>query len=152
MFDSSFSDLGLDVAEYFKGLNFTWMIASILPLLIIIPIYRSLRTFRTPRLQGPRSESFILGIAKKIFPSANLALIYQDWERMYGPVYEIPLGFGFTHVVLNDPKALTHLFSKDTTTYHQPARQKAMGRKLVSVYSTAFSQTVVLFSSSLATY
>ena len=140
MFNLDFMDLaGLDVTEYIKGLNSTTTIISILALLIIIPVYRSFRGLRTPRLQGPPSESFILGSARKIFPSTNLALVYQDWERTYGPVYQIPLGFGSTHIVLTDLKALTHFFSKDTTTYYQPARQKDMGRKLVSVYSTAFS-------------
>jgi len=144
MFTLNFSDLWLDVAEYFKGNS--RMVTSILVLLVIIPIYRSRRGLRTPRLQGPRSESFILGNARKIFPSTNLSLVYQDWERTYGPIYEIPTGFGSKHVVLSDLKALTHLFSKDTMTYYQPARQKAMGRKLVSVCSTAFSRIVSLIS------
>lgn len=125
-----FSDLGLDIAQCFRGFNSTIMIASVLALLIIIPIYNSLRGLRTPRLQGPRSESFIFGNTRKIFPSTNLALVYQDWEQTYGPVYEIPTGFGSNHVVLSDLKAITHLFSKDTTTYCIPARTSALACKL----------------------
>lgn len=129
MLNLNISHLGFDVAEYFKSLNSTRIITSILALLIIIPIYRRVRCLRTPRLQGPRSQSFIFGNTKNIFPSTNLALVYQNWERTYGPVYEIPTGFGSSHVVLNDLKAITQLFSKDTTTYCLPARQKAVTRK-----------------------
>jgi len=145
MFNLNFSNLWLDVAKCFKGSS-TGVITSILTLLVVIPIYRSRRCLRTPRLQGPRSESFIFGNTKKIFPSTNLGLVYQDWERTYGPVYEIPTGFGSNHVVLSDLKAITHLFSKDTTTYYLPARLSALGRKLVSVCSTAFSRAVSFIS------
>ena len=140
MFNFNFGDLELDVAEHMKGFDSTKMITSLLALLIIISIYR--RGLRTPKLQGPRSESFIFGNNKKIFPSTNLAVVFQEWERTYGPVYEIPTGFGSNHVVLSDLKAITHLFSKDTTTYCLPARVSALACKLVSVCSTVFFRLV----------
>jgi hypothetical protein len=144
MFNFDFIDLELDVAEHLKGFDSTKMIISLLALLIIISIYR--RGLRTPKLQGPRSESFIFGNTRNIFPSTNLTLVYQEWERTYGPVYEIPTGFGSNHVVLSDLKAITHLFSKDTSTYYLPARQKAVTRKSVRVCSTACSRTVRSYS------
>ena len=131
----NFSDLGLDIAQYF---NLTIMITSVLALLIVIPIYCSFRGLRTPRLQGPRSQNFIFGNTRNIFPSTNLTLVYKNWERTYGPVYEIPTGFGSSHVVLSDLKAITQLFSKDTTTYCMPARQKAVARKSVRICFTTF--------------
>ena len=144
MFSFDLIDLGFDVTERFKGLNSTTLITFLLALVIIISIYR--RGLRTPKLQGPRSESFIFGNTRNVFPSTNLTLVYQDWERTYGPVYEIPTGFGSNHVVLSDLKAIIHLFSKDTSTYHLPARQKAVTRKSVRVCSTACSRTLRSYS------
>ncbi|KAK2467617.1 hypothetical protein APHAL10511_000472 [Amanita phalloides] len=136
MFSLNFSDLWLDGAEYLKS-NLTSKISSILALLVvvIVAVYRRRRGLGTPRLQGPRSESFIFGKSKTVFPSTKLSVVYRDWERTYGPVYEIPTGFGSKEVILGDLKALIHLFSKDTTTYYQPARVKAVTRKTVRVFA-----------------
>ena len=127
-------DLWLNVTNYLKLTPTT----SVLALLVAICIYQSCRRLRTPRLQGPPSQSIGFGITKKVFPSSDVGFVYQDWERTYGPVYEIPASFGSRHVVLSDPKAIAHFFSKDTTTYHQPAVQRAGGRRLVSVCPPAF--------------
>src|ERR1700733_2749054 len=132
----NFSDLWLDVTKYLS----LGTITSALALLVAIRIYQSRRRLRTPQLQGPRSQGFLFGITKKVFPSSDIGFVYQDWERTYGPVYEIPASFGSRHVVLSDPNAIAHFFSKDTTTYHQPAVQRAGGRRLVSVCPPAFSR------------
>ncbi|KAK2467622.1 hypothetical protein APHAL10511_000477 [Amanita phalloides] len=149
MFNLNFSDLWLDSTEYLQG-NLTSMVSSILALLVVVTIRRRCQGLRTPRLQGPRSESFIFGRSRKIFPSAKLSLVYRDWERTYGSVYEIPTGFGSKQVVLGDLKALTHLFSKDTTTYYQPARTKAVTRRTVG--PEHFVEPSILLRLSLVTF
>ncbi|KAK2464514.1 hypothetical protein APHAL10511_003493 [Amanita phalloides] len=144
MSNLDFTGLWLDVtAKYLERNSTRLIVASIFTLLVVVPIYRSRRQgLGTSRLQGPRSESFIFGNTKKIFPSANLSLVYRDWERLYGPVYEIPTGIGSSHIVLSDPKAFSHIFSKDTTTYHVLAGTSALSKKLASIlfYSTFLSR------------
>ncbi|KAK2463004.1 hypothetical protein APHAL10511_004991 [Amanita phalloides] len=132
MLNVNFVDLWPNVAQYFES-NWTMLITSILALLALISVYRSSRCLRMPKLQGPHSGSIFFGNSSKVFVSSDLSSTYRDWERMYGPVYQMPASLGTIHVVLNDPKALTHLFSKDTTTYSEPPAQRYEGRKLVSV-------------------
>jgi hypothetical protein len=106
-------------------------LTSALTVLVAVCIYQSRRGLRT-RLRGPPSPSFLFGVTKKLFPSSDIGVIYHDWERTYGPVYEIPASLGSSHVVLSDPKAIAHFFSKDTTTYYQPDLARAVAGPLVS--------------------
>ena len=102
-------------------------------LLIVLAIYRSHRQPRTTRLRGPPSKSFFFGVAKDIFNSLDLSGMYGTWEKTYGPVYEIPSSLGSTILVLQDPKAITDLFSKDTTTYHQSRLSKSFFKNVLRV-------------------
>ena len=104
--------------------------------LVSLAIYRSLRRPRTTKLKGPPSNSFIFGVNKELFYPSDLGIIYRDWEKAYGPVYQIPSTLGSTIVVLQDPGAVTHLYSKDTSTYFQYGLSKAIWRNLVSFLTT----------------
>ena len=84
-----------------------------------LAIYRSYRRPRTTKLRGPPSKNLIFGVSKELFDSSDLGDIYGNWEKAHGPVYEIPSTLGSTILVLQDPKAITHLYLKDTWTYHQ---------------------------------
>ena len=70
---------------------------------------------------------------KDLFGSPNLGAIYGNWEKTYGLVYEIPSSLGSTILVLHDAKAITDLFSKDTTTYHQIRLAKIIFRSIMTV-------------------
>jgi hypothetical protein len=78
-------------------------------------------------------------------------VVYHNWERTYGPVYEIPAGLSGTHVVLSDPKAIAHILSNDTMTYHKPEVARIVARPLVSVCRQAFTGALGQFRSSLVT-
>ncbi|KAG8214366.1 cytochrome P450 [Butyriboletus roseoflavus] len=98
-------------------------------------LLRWLRTSRrqvhTTQLRGPPSESFLYGVNKRILDAENSGAIYEAWAVEYGPVYAIPSTFGTKKIVLNDPKAIAHFYSKDTWTYTQtPATRKVLANIL----------------------
>ena len=99
--------------------------------LVVLATYRSYRP-RTTKLRGPPNNNFIFGVTKELFNAPDLATMYRNWEKIYGPVYEIPSTFGSTILVLQDPGAITHLYSKDTLTYHQNGLVKAVFGDMVS--------------------
>ncbi|KAG8214363.1 hypothetical protein J3R82DRAFT_9352 [Butyriboletus roseoflavus] len=85
------------------------------------------RQVHTTQLRGPPSESFLYGTNKRILDAENSGAIYEAWAVEYGPVYAIPSTFGKRTIVLNDPKAIAHFYSKDTWTYTQtPATRKVL--------------------------
>lgn len=87
---------------------------------------------RTTKLKGPPSRSFLLGVGKDIFDARDLGAVYNDWEKTYGSTYEIAGTLGLKMLVLCDPKAIAHFFSKDTTIYHQLTFLRAFSRQRVS--------------------
>ena len=101
--------------------------------LVVLAIYRSYRRPRTTRLRGPPRKGFFFGVAEDIFNSLDLSGMYRNWEKTYGPVYEMPSSLGSTILVLQDPKAITDLFSKDTATYHQNKLAKAFFKNVFMV-------------------
>jgi len=103
--------------------------------LAVLVLYRSYRPSRprTTKFKGPPSKSFLFGVIKDLFGSPNLSGIYGNWEKTYGPVYEIPSSLGASILVLQDPKAITDLFSKDTTIYHQFGFAKAIFKSIMMV-------------------
>ncbi|KAJ6549021.1 cytochrome P450 [Mycena vulgaris] len=48
----------------------------------------------------------------------------EEWAARYGPVYEVPVAFGHTQVMLADPKALAHAYAYDRAVYIKPAGQR----------------------------
>ena len=119
------------------------MIVAILTLVVLV-IYRSYRRPRTTKLRGPPSKSFLFGVTKDLFNSLDLSGMYGGWEKIYGPVYEIPSILGSAVLVLHDPKAITDLFSKDTTTYHQSRLSKAVFKNILRVSFVGGSRESIL--------
>ena len=102
--------------------------------LVFVVLYRSYaRRGTATKFRGPPSTSFLFGVTKDLFGSPDLNVIYGNWEKTYGPVYEIPSGLGSTILVLQDPKAITDFFSKDTTTYHQFKFVKVLFKSIMMV-------------------
>ena len=116
-------------------------------LAFLAAVYRSYLRPRTTKLVGPLSNDFIFGVTKDLFNSSNLGGMYRNWEKTYGPVYEIPSTFGSTILVLQDPGAITHLYSKDTSVYHQSGFVKAFFECIMMVGSFNGSCKAVLSGS-----
>lgn len=59
----------------------------------------------------------MFGVSKQIIESTDTAALYEAWAGKYGVVYEVPTTLGGRKIMLSDPRALTHLFSKDGWSY-----------------------------------
>ena len=128
--------MNIDVTAFFGSNDFGVnpnVIIRICVALVCLAIYRSYRRPRTTKLRGPPSNDVIFGVAKDLFIAPNLGGIYRNWENTYGPVYQIPAMLGSTVVVLGDPKAVTYLYSNDTSTYHQAGIVKAFFKNIMMV-------------------
>ena len=99
--------------------------------LVFLAMYRSSRRTRTTKLRGPLRNDFIFGVTKDIFTSSDPGSMYRNWEKTYGPVYEIPSTLGSKILVLQDPAAVAHVCSKDTSTYRQTGFFKSYWKHLV---------------------
>ncbi|KAG1733129.1 cytochrome P450 [Suillus lakei] len=97
----------------------------ILASLYLLQVYR--RRQRTTRIRGPPSPSWLFGFAKTLLDSTATAELYECWATEYGPVYKVPGVFGQSKVILWDPKAISHLFARDTWFYnHTPFNKIAI--------------------------
>ena len=79
------------------------------------------RRSKTTRLKGPASRSWIFGVARFLRESGDEALVYEEWAEQYGVVFRMPMALGSSRVVLCDPKAIQHFYSKETYGYVQNA-------------------------------
>ena len=85
------------------------------------------RKFSTTRLLGPPSPSFLYGIARDTMESSDPASIYDEWVKEYGVAFEVPAALGQKTIMLFDPKALQHHFTRDTWAYiAHPSRRIAL--------------------------
>ncbi|KAJ7701726.1 cytochrome P450 [Mycena metata] len=94
----------------FGAMHVPILLASAYALYTVVGHFR--RRHSTP-LQGPSSNNFVLG----------------EWATRYGSVFAIPSIFGSKNIVLTDPKAIAHFYSKDTYGYIQaPHFKRFFGR------------------------
>ncbi|KAI9570092.1 cytochrome P450 [Boletus coccyginus] len=85
---------------------------------------RSRRQLRTTQLRGPPSESFLYGVGKRILDADDPGAAYEAWAQEYGPVFTVPSTLGSNRIVLCDPRAIAHFYSKETWTYIQTPLSK----------------------------
>ena len=92
---------------------------------------RSIRLrVRTTRLNGPPPSSWIFGVTRELF-KGDSAVLYEQWAKEYGLVYQIPTPLGGRRIILTDPKAVAHFYSKETFTYVQSNFSKRLIANLV---------------------
>lgn len=84
---------------------------------------RRLRSVKLSNVGGPPSVSWLHGATEEIYANGSAAM-HEKWEKIYGPVYSVPAALGSSWIVVLDTKALSHIFSKDASTYVQPAFMK----------------------------
>ncbi|KAG1808925.1 cytochrome P450 [Suillus subaureus] len=103
----------------------TLISALVLVSLYLLQIYR--RKQRTTPIRGPRSPGWVFGFAKTVLDSTTTTELYERWASEYGPVYKVPGVFGQSKIMLWDPKAISHLFARDTWLYnHSPFSKTAL--------------------------
>ncbi|KZT22679.1 cytochrome P450 [Neolentinus lepideus HHB14362 ss-1] len=130
---------------------------------ILLVLYRTIfmprqKTKNTP-LNGPPRRSLLWRIRNYMAHTTELQDLAELWIAEYGPVFQLPGLFCSQQVMLADPKALSHYYSKETTTYIKTtyfrlALEKIVGRGLVwaegedhkrqrRVLSPAFSNSAI---------
>ncbi|KAI6136084.1 cytochrome P450 [Pisolithus sp. B1] len=72
---------------------------------------------KTTGLRGPPRKSLIFGWSMDLLHSEDTGSVYEEWAREYGVVYEVPTTLGGRKIMLCDPRALAHFYSKETWTY-----------------------------------
>ncbi|KAG2125473.1 cytochrome P450 [Suillus clintonianus] len=97
-----------------------------------VKVLRVLRSrLKTTQLRGPPRTSFIYGVSHDLDSSHDSGAMYEHWATEYGVVYMIPGVLGQTITVLCDPKAIAHLYARETWTYMQtPASLASMEASL----------------------
>ncbi|KLO13830.1 cytochrome P450 [Schizopora paradoxa] len=93
---------------------------------------RHLRSVKVSNVAGPPSVSWLYGATEEIYSNGSAAT-HEKWEKIYGSVYRVPAALGSSWIVVLDTKALSHIFSKDASTYVQPAfmKQSIFGKGLM---------------------
>jgi hypothetical protein len=92
-------------------------------LLLLSKGVRFLRRRAKPTdLKGPASKNFILGVSRFLREQkdADASLVLEEWAEQYGAVFRMPIAMGRTQVVLFDPKAIQHVYSRQEVGYIQP--------------------------------
>ncbi|EIW82167.1 cytochrome P450 [Coniophora puteana RWD-64-598 SS2] len=94
---------------------------------VLLKALKSMRKrVTTTKLKGPPSASWIWGVGRVTDEAEDSAVLYEKWEQEYGVAYQVPAALGINKVILCDPKALAHLWARDTVTYDHEAATKKM--------------------------
>lgn len=96
-------------------------IATGLAILLALRIsFRVVRNkLKTTGLRGPPRKSLIFGWSLNLLEAEDAGSMYEEWAREYGAVYEVPTTLGGRRIMLCDPRAIAHFYSKETWTYLQ---------------------------------
>lgn len=87
---------------------------------------------RTTLLRGPPAKNWFFGVSKQVL-DGDAAKMFEDWTKEYGPVFQIPRPLGARQIVLTDPKAVAHFYSKESTTYMKSEFIKAIITSVVNI-------------------
>ncbi|KAK0227150.1 cytochrome P450 [Armillaria nabsnona] len=68
-------------------------------------------------LRRPPSRSWLFGLANVIRNAEDVGLMYEQWSAEYGSVYTISGFLGQQKLVLCDPKAVAHFYSREAVVY-----------------------------------
>ncbi|KAJ6625075.1 cytochrome P450 [Mycena sp. CBHHK59/15] len=86
---------------------------------------------RTTRLKGPSTNNFLFGMMPVLMDAHDAGAVYEEWAHAYGPVFAVPSFLGGRRIVIADPKAIAHFFSKETYGYIQTPPSKRFLEKMI---------------------
>jgi hypothetical protein len=89
---------------------------------------------KTTPLNGPDNPSILFGLYRRINESEDPSALYEEWALKYGPAFRIPGGFGSSRIVICDPRANAHFYSKETFGYVQNKLSRIFIEILVSSF------------------
>lgn len=86
---------------------------------LVFVLARYLSAKSSLRLKGPPGTSFLFGLNQYINRSPDPGSLFEGWMLEYGSVFQLPPVLGTKQIVICDPKAIAHLFARDTYEYVQ---------------------------------
>ena len=105
--------------------------SALVAALFVLVLYKAKPSRRkTTPLRGPPNPSYLFGVVKTLRQSSAVTL-YGTWAREYGNAFKIPSVLWTERIVICDPKALTHFYSKDSMGYVSTAFTRRALEKLV---------------------
>ena len=115
-----------------KGLaDVAFLVFGVWLLYRLVVLYLS--RIKTPKLRGPPAKSWFWGFARETsILEGDSTAAYGAWSDVYGPVFQVPAPLGTRTVVLFDPKAIAHYFSREAFGYVNAGYSKTRIAKLVS--------------------
>lgn len=75
--------------------------------------------------------SFVFGFYRYIQEQDSPGLVYEKWAEEYGPAFIVPGPFGSRRIVICDPKANAHFYSRETYGYVQTKLARVFIENLV---------------------
>ncbi|PPQ78494.1 hypothetical protein CVT25_011835 [Psilocybe cyanescens] len=87
--------------------------------LVSLTLLKSRRGVKATRLRGPDNRSFLFGLYQILNETEDPGLVYESWAAEYGPAFRVSGGFGSSRIVICDPRANAHFYSKETFGYVQ---------------------------------
>lgn len=114
------------------------IVHAILPAILALFIFTAnsyRKTKRFTKLRGPRNSSFIFGLYRYIQEQEDSGAVYENWSREYGPAFTVSGPFGSKRIVICDPKANSHFYSRETYGYVQPKLARVFIENLVCLFS-----------------
>ncbi|KAH9928830.1 cytochrome P450 [Fomitopsis serialis] len=97
------------VTSILCGILAVWLLSKV--------VEQRRRRTQTTSLAGPPNPSLVFGASKLISDLVDAGDLYEEWSETYGSVYRVPAAFGMSKIVLCDPKAVLHFFSRETVGY-----------------------------------
>lgn len=89
---------------------------------------------RTTPLAGPPNPNFLLGAARSLAAAPDVGNIYEEWSEKYGPVFRVPAAMGLSRIVLCEPKAIMHHYSRDAYGYVHTTVSRRVTESMVGVF------------------
>ena len=110
--------------------------------LLFVVLKKQLARNKTTPLNGPDNPSILFGLYRRINESEDPGALYEEWALKYGPAFRIPGGFGSSRILICDPRANAHFYSKETFGYVQTKLSRVFIENLVGISRRPVHQNV----------
>ena len=119
----------LVIPDFFTGivlpLSVVWL------LFVVLKKVNPFAGNKTTPLNGPDNPSILFGLYRRINESEDPGVLYEEWALKYGPAFRVPGGFGSSRILICDPRANAHFYSKETFGYIQTKLSRIFIENLV---------------------
>ena len=101
--------------------------------LLFVVLKKQIARNKTTPLNGPDNPSILFGLYRRINESEDPGALYEEWALKYGPAFGVPGGFGSSRILICDPRANAHFYSKETFGYVQTKLSRVFIENLVGI-------------------